>query len=160
MMQPPMWLSVLQAISYTVGSIAPLITIGIAYRALGSWRLTLQNQRIDECINATFDLLGALEQFCKIARMGVGNYRTYGETWDRDKEFHERLRSSFRNFDRSYTITRRYRPNLSAKVPFRIQTFLTEKSVPTEDEINIMEAAIREQLSHVLETLSAPTHKE
>jgi hypothetical protein len=45
-------------IAGVIGSIAPLITILIAVRALGSWKRTLRNQRIDECICAAYDLIG------------------------------------------------------------------------------------------------------
>jgi hypothetical protein len=49
-------------IAGVIGSVTPLITVLIAYRALGSWKRTLQNQRVDECISAAYDLIGSLEE--------------------------------------------------------------------------------------------------
>jgi hypothetical protein len=94
-----------------VGTIAPLVTIAIAVYALGSWKRTLHNQRIDECLGAAFDLMDALTDVIEIKRR-----RDVAAT----KDAFDQLDRSCRAFDRAYSMVRRYRPNLSPRIPFSV----------------------------------------
>jgi hypothetical protein len=102
-------------IAGVIGSVAPLITILIAVRALGSWKRTLRNQRIDECISAAYDLIGSFERVKAVKGRARGG--AIHETFDQ-------LLASFHDFDRAYTVVRRYRSDLDPKDPYRIQKFL------------------------------------
>jgi hypothetical protein len=76
----------------------PLITILIAVRALGSWKRTLRNQRIDECISAAYDLVGSFERYKAVK--SKHKISTTAEAFDQ-------LLTSFRDFDRAYTVVGR-----------------------------------------------------
>jgi hypothetical protein len=49
-----------------VSSVTSLVTMSIALIALGSWKRTLRNQRIDECISAAYDLRGEIGDWVTI----------------------------------------------------------------------------------------------
>jgi hypothetical protein len=102
-------------IAGVVGSVAPLITILIAVRALGSWKRTLQNQRVDECISAASVLIGSLERFKKIKGRVRGSAT---------QEAFDQLLASFHNFDCAYRITCRYRPDLDPNASHHVAKHL------------------------------------
>jgi hypothetical protein len=112
-------------IAGVIGSVAPLITILIAVRALGSWKRTQRNQRIDECISAAYDLIGSFERYREVKSRH--KLSTTAEAFDQ-------LLTSFRDFDRAYTVVRRYRSDLDPKDPYRIQKFLVGLEEYDDDE--------------------------
>ena len=69
-------LEILGEWSKIIGAVASLATMCIALVALGSWRRTLRNQRIDEAISAAFDLAGAIERYVAVRRRGDGSCQT------------------------------------------------------------------------------------
>jgi hypothetical protein len=91
-----MWLT---NISEIVGSIAPLVTIYIAYRALGIWRRTLHHQRIDECISAAVDLEGLVGRLVTVKNSGGSGTSTEasGQMW-----------AGWLRLNRAYFVARRY----------------------------------------------------
>jgi hypothetical protein len=131
-------------IAGVVGSVAPLITILIAYRALGSWKRTLQNQRIDECISGAYDLIGSADRFITTKRRGRSS--AIEETFDQ-------LLASWHDFNRAYRLARRYRADLDPNATFEIQKLLS--GLDYEPEFQRLTDAMRRRLYDIIEKLEA-----
>jgi hypothetical protein len=141
-------------IAGVIGSVAPLITILIAVRALGSWRRTLRNQRIDECISAAYDLIGSLERFKKIKGRARGSAT---------HEAFDQLLASFYNFDCVYRITCRYRPDLDPNALFHVGKFVLFLDVDDDESASIQrraDGAIRTSFNIIAEVSPWPRPKE
>jgi hypothetical protein len=134
-----------------IGSIAPLITILIAVRALGSWKRTLQNQRVDECISAAYDLIGSLERFKKIKDRGRGSAT---------HEAFDQLLAGFYNFDCVYRITCRYRPDLDPNALFHVGKFVLFLDDDDESVSMRADGAIRTSFNIIDEVSPWPRPKE
>jgi hypothetical protein len=134
------------AIAGVVGSVAPLATILIAYRALGSWKRTLQNQRVDECISATFSFKGSVDRYIAVKRRARGGaiHEVFDQLW-----------ASFRDFGRAYTVACRYHPELYQDAPFKIQKLLINLG---DGEFSEQAYDIDEQLGGVLNDVIEKLH--
>jgi hypothetical protein len=106
-------------VASVVGSLTSLVTMCIALVALGSWRRTLRNQRIDECVSAAFHLIGTIERY---RALKFDHNRIIRSSQKGIEDALDRVLDGFRDFDRAYTIARRYRPDLSPKDVFGIVT--------------------------------------
>jgi hypothetical protein len=140
-------------IAGVVGSVAPLITILIAVRALGSWKRTLRNQRIDECISAAYCLTGSPNRYEVVN--GRGKLSTTAEAFDQ-------LLTSFHDFDRAHTVVRRYRPDLDPLDVFHVGKIVLYLDYDDEGHASIEQRAdgAVHNLSLVIDKLAPERPKE
>ena len=107
-----------------VSSVTSLVTMSIALIALGSWKRTLRNQRIDECISAAYDLRGEIGDWVTIvhqARSSSTDGLAQGPVFT--EAFDQMLRS-LRDFERSYRLALRYRRDLDPKALYGVRKIL------------------------------------
>jgi hypothetical protein len=107
-----------------VSSVTSLVTMSIALIALGTWKRTMRNQRIDECISAAYDLRGEIGDWVTIihqARSSSIEGLAQGPVFT---EAFEQMLRRLRDFERSYRIALRYRRDLDPKALYGVRKIL------------------------------------
>ena len=99
-----------------MAGISAVIAAGAAVYAATTWKTTLQNQRVDECLSAALDLqsifgkLISVKQSFRAPRADDNAWRVNELLWD-----------SWRQFNRCFVVARRYRANLREEIPKEIR---------------------------------------
>jgi hypothetical protein len=99
------WTDIVTAAAAIVTACAAAYAAWLAKSASDTWRRTLENQSVDECVSAVHELQSAINRV--IALMEAGSPRdsvvdAYTEAW----------KLSWRRFDQAYAIAKRYHPGL------------------------------------------------
>jgi hypothetical protein len=137
-------------------ALSAIFGAGIAFRASLTWHKTLKTQRADECIGAIHEMCAAVNRCFALkekTRVSQDNlWKAYDAAWV----------VSWRRFEESYIVARRYYQRLPRNIPSEIEKILFELETLCQIEWHVRDLptilpnvaeqrdAIKEQLANIL----------
>jgi hypothetical protein len=109
------WIKGIATIAPIISAVAACVVAAMAINAARIWRLTLRQQRADECMSAARDLSAAVDHFMRVKiKENLTHVGTVIAAY-------EETLASWRRFDRTFGTACRYYPDLEKSIAKQIR---------------------------------------